>query len=73
MDCVKLDLRTALISAEMTAGLEESDVVKILYGILCSVNFLHSAGLIHRDIKPSNFLLRPDNTIVLCDFGGSRT
>lgn len=31
--------------------------------------FVHSRGFIHRDLKPSNFLLRPDDRVVLTDFG----
>ncbi len=71
MDCVPLDLRTLLTSAEKS-GFEESDAVGLLYGLLCSVNFLHSTGLIHRDIKPSNVLVNKDWRITLCDFGLTR-
>ena len=45
----------------------------IVYNLLCSVNYLHSANVIHRDIKPSNILMRADCTIRICDFGLSRT
>lgn len=31
--------------------------------------FVHSRGFIHRDLKPSNFLIRPDDRVVLTDFG----
>lgn len=37
------------------------------------MNYFHSAGLVHRDIKPSNFLVRKDRSVILCDFGNSRT
>lgn len=45
----------------------------IMYQILRSILFLHSAGLIHRDIKPSNVLINEDCSIKLCDFGLSRS
>jgi len=37
----------------------------IMYQILRSILFLHSAGLIHRDIKPSNVLINEDCSIKL--------
>ena len=74
MDCVPLDLRTLLIRAEKNQfAMDESTVVRILYDMLCAMNFFHSAGLVHRDVKPSNFLVRSDRSVILCDFGNSRT
>jgi len=51
----------------------EADVVRMAYQMLCTLKFLHSAGIIHRDVKPGNFLLDKDNNIKLGDFGLSRT
>ena len=45
----------------------------VLYNLLCSVNFLHSANVVHRDLKPANILLDGDCNILICDFGLSRT
>ncbi len=36
------------------------------------LGFIHDRQLIHRDIKPSNIMLRPDNKLVLIDFGTAR-
>jgi mitogen-activated protein kinase 1/3 len=44
----------------------------IMYQILRTLYYLHSANVIHRDIKPSNVLINEDCTIKLCDFGLSR-
>jgi len=44
----------------------------MVYSMLCSLNFIHSANVMHRDIKPQNFLLKEDGSVVLCDFGYAR-
>ena len=45
----------------------------IMYNMLCSIHYVHSANLIHRDIKPSNFLMNFNCIPKLCDFGLART
>ncbi len=37
--------------------------------ILAGVSYAHRKKIVHRDIKPSNFLITPDNTIKILDFG----
>ena len=53
--------------------LSEQKIKKMVYSILCSLNFIHSANVMHRDIKPQNFLLKEDGSVVLCDFGYARS
>ena len=53
--------------------LEEIHKQYIIYQILKSLKFMHSAELIHRDIKPSNLLLNSDCHAKLCDFGLCRS
>ncbi|CZR52088.1 uncharacterized protein PAC_01965 [Phialocephala subalpina] len=36
-----------------------------------AVRYLHSKGVIHSDLRPDNYLLNADNSLCLCDFGGS--
>lgn len=31
---------------------------------------VHGEGVVHRDLKPDNFILRPDGTLAIVDFGG---
>ncbi|HLZ61136.1 MAG TPA: serine/threonine-protein kinase [Ktedonosporobacter sp.] len=37
-----------------------------------AIDYAHQQGIIHRDIKPANMLLRPDNWLLLSDFGIAR-
>ena len=48
-------------------------MLTILYNLLCSLKFLHSANVIHRDIKPGNILIDNYCSIKICDFGLART
>lgn len=51
----------------------QEHIVTILYNILCSINFLHSANIMHRDIKPANILINSECGIKICDFGLARS
>lgn len=50
----------------------EEHLKVVLYNLLCSMKFLHSANIIHRDIKPANILIDRECNIKICDFGLSR-
>lgn len=52
--------------------LKEAHVKIIMYNLLCSLNYIHSAGLMHRDIKPANVLIDDQCQITVCDFGLAR-
>jgi hypothetical protein len=34
---------------------------------------VHGEGVVHRDLKPDNFILRPDGSLAIVDFGGVGT
>jgi mitogen-activated protein kinase 1/3 len=51
----------------------EDHMVQIIYSLLCSLNFMHSANIMHRDIKPANLLVDADCRVKICDFGLSRS
>jgi len=53
--------------------LEEIHKQYVIYQLLRSLLFMHSAGLLHRDIKPSNLLLNSDCHVRVCDFGLCRS
>ena len=46
-----------MISDRSNYTLQEDHVVTIVFNILCSLNFVHSAKVLHRDIKPANILI----------------
>lgn len=71
MEYVAHDVRTMLDKIK-SKSLSEEHIKIIMYNLLCSVNFMHSAGLMHRDIKPCNLLIDEECSIKLCDFGQSR-
>lgn len=51
----------------------ENDHIKfILYQILRSLKYTHSARVLHRDIKPKNILISSKCEVKLCDFGLAR-
>lgn len=54
-------------------GLNEEHIRVLLYNMLCSLKFLHSANIVHRDLKPQNILVNRDCQVMICDFGLSRT
>ncbi|CAI2361708.1 unnamed protein product [Moneuplotes crassus] len=53
--------------------LEEIHIKTLMYNIMCSLKYLHSASILHRDIKPGNILVNEDCSIRLCDFGLARS
>lgn len=70
MNVGQLDIKDLLNGVPKTQ-LGEDELICILYNQLCSVNFLHSAGIIHRNLQPSSLLIDSECTIMICDFGMS--
>lgn len=70
MDYMPGDLRNLMTNTALM--FDEGHAIIILYNILCSISFLHSANVIHRDLKPANILVNSTCEIRICDFGLSR-
>ena len=60
----------AVIRSEI---LKDIHKVYIVYQILNSLLYLHSAQIIHRDLKPSNILINSECLVKLADFGLARS
>ena len=56
---------------QQTGAFSEEKIRQLFAQLLPVLEFIHHRQVIHRDIKPSNIIRRPDNSLVLIDFGGS--
>lgn len=45
----------------------------LVYNLLLSIKYMHSAGVVHRDLAPKNILVNGNCQVQICDFGWSRT
>ena len=71
MDYEESDLRQILNEYDCLSFTAEHITI-IMYNLLCSLNYLHSANIMHRDIKPANILIDYNCRAKLCDFGLAR-
>ena len=69
LDYLETDLKVLVQRIEY----DEKHLIRIIHSLLCSIHFVHSAGIVHRDIKPSNMLISSNLEFRICDFGLSRT
>lgn len=54
---------------ERQRALPEKQVVAWARQLLDALAYCHGTGVIHRDVKPHNVIIRPDEQVVLVDFG----
>jgi mitogen-activated protein kinase 15 len=65
-------METDLHAVIRASILEDIHKQYIIYQLLKSLKYMHSAGLIHRDMKPSNLLLNSECHMKVADFGLAR-
>ena len=53
-------------------GLPDSEIKKLMSGLVAGVAELHSAGIVHRDLKPANVFVE-DGIVKVGDYGLSKT
>ena len=63
MSCGNSDARQMMESVKGGSKINEDDIVKILYNVLCAMKYFHSANLLHRDIKPANILIDKNSNV----------
>jgi mitogen-activated protein kinase 1/3 len=71
MEFISHDL--ADLIGDSSFSMKENQAKVIVYNILLSLKFLHTASVVHRDLKPGNILISSDCTVKLCDFGMARS
>lgn len=61
------------LKARIRQGIAPAQALHYLADIARALDAIHRAGVIHRDVKPQNVMFRGDGTLVLIDFGVSKS
>lgn len=70
LELAESDLKKVIKSA---IHLQLKHIQLVVYNLLCSVKYLHTANVLHRDLKPANILVNEDCSVKICDFGLARS
>jgi mitogen-activated protein kinase 1/3 len=70
MELCDTDLKNLINSNKI---LKEDQVRKIMFDILCGLDYMQKCGIIHRDLKPGNIVINLSKCEAkICDFGLAR-
>ena len=73
--CIVMELAQTDVEKMFRFPIEfnQHHLIKVFYGCISSMAFLHQANVIHRDLKTANILIESNCAVKLCDFGLSRS
>lgn len=57
---------------EKNGKIPAKKVIRMIHPVLMALEQVHGTGIIHRDISPDNIMIKPDQSLVLIDFGAAR-
>ena len=72
MEYVRSNMQKVIESAQIL-NFGPKHINLITYNLACTLNFIHSAGIMHRDLNPNNILIDDLCNVKICDFGLSRS
>ena len=55
---IQMELCDTTLKDILKKNLQKKEKIKLFYGIICGMEYIHSNQIMHRDIKPSNILIK---------------
>ena len=68
-DCVSFCMPEGMHDLSKCVNYSTERIVKIMYGMLQGLEYMHAHAIMHRDIKSNNVIIFPDDTVKIIDLG----